>query len=149
MNINRRLIIWPAIILVAVVGLVLSETVFNRTSEECVPVRDLLEFNAAQAKEIEDLEQSSGQDAGVIEYQEWADGLAERAGKVTDPALATHAIRVADLASRFTIKLPQLRAESGSGAAAGQKTPPIVYEMYLVNAQITDEINQLLEACPN
>ena len=48
MNINRRLIMWPLIALVAVVGLVLSETVFNQTSEECVPVRDLLEFNQAQ-----------------------------------------------------------------------------------------------------
>jgi hypothetical protein len=42
-----------------------------------------------------------------------------------------------------------LRAETGEGAATGQKTPPIVYEMYLVNAQITEEINKLLQACPD
>ncbi|CAJ1578899.1 hypothetical protein [[Mycobacterium] wendilense] len=149
MGFKRRVWVYLAVVVLAVGALVLNETVFNRTSEECKPVRELLEFNHAQAQEIDEIEQNSGQDAGVIEYQEWADGLAERAGKVTDPALAVSAIRVADLASRFAIKLPQLRAESGSGPAPGQHTPPIVYEMYLVNAQITEEINKLLEACPN
>jgi hypothetical protein len=149
MGFKRRVWIYLAVVVLAVGALVLSETAFNQTSEECVPVRELLEFNQAQAKEIEELEETSGADAGVIEYQEWADGLAQRAGKVTDPELVSSAIRVAQLASQFATKLPQLRAETGEGAATGQKTPPIVYEMYLVNAQLTEEINKLLEACPD
>ncbi|HLR99597.1 hypothetical protein H7J77_17920 [Mycolicibacillus parakoreensis] len=148
-KINKRLIIWPLIVLVAAAILLVWENVFNKTSEECRPVRDFLEFNQAQTQEIEDHEQQSGTDADIAEYQQWADGLAERAGKVTDPALASRAVHTADLASRFVRNLPQLRAASASDPEPGQDPPPIVYEMYAVNAQITDEINDLSKACPH
>ncbi len=146
---NRRLIIWPAIIVLAAGILLIWETVFNKTPEECRPVRDLLEFNQTQAQQIADHEEQSGDDADVEEYRHWADGLAERAGKVTDPALASHAVRAAELASQFVDDLPRLRAVSESDPQPGDETPPIVYQMYAVNAQITDEIDELTEACPH
>ncbi|ODR10183.1 hypothetical protein BHQ15_05030 [Mycolicibacillus koreensis] len=148
-KLNKRLIIWPAIIVLAAGILVIWETVFNKTPEECRPVRDLLEFNQAQAKQIADHEKQSGNDADIDEYRHWADGLAERAGKVTDAALAYRSVRVAELASQFVDNLPRLRAASEADAESGDKPPPIVYQMYAVNAQITDEINELSEACPH
>ena len=40
-------------------------------------------------------------------YQQWADGLAQRAEQVTDPNLADTAVQVADLASQFVAKFPR------------------------------------------
>lgn len=148
MKLNRRLIIWPLIVVAAAAILLVWENVFNNTSEECRPVRDLLEFNQRQTQEIEDHEQQSGSDADLAEYQQWADGLAERAGKVTDPALASRAVHMADLASQFVSNLPQLRAVSEADPAPGEVTPPIVYHMYAVNTQISGEIDELSKACP-
>lgn len=121
MGFKRRVWIYLAVVVLAVGALVLSETVFNQTSEECVPVRELLEFNQAQAKEIEELEETSGTDAGVIEYQEWADGLAQRAGKVTDPELVSSAIRVAQLASQFATKLPSCAPRPARARPPGRR----------------------------
>src|SRR5215472_17484473 len=115
MKIDRRW--WPAIgvAVIAAVALVLSYTVFNRPSEECRPVKDLLDFNQAQAEHIasktsgEQGVPTAGEDAA---YQAWADGLAERAQKVSSPDLARTGTTVATLANEFVGKLPILRAQS-------------------------------------
>ena len=91
MKLDRRW--WAAIgvAVVAVVALVLSYTVFDRPSEECRPVKDLLDFNRSQA---EHMASKTGDEHGIptvaddAAYQVWADGLAERAQKVTSPDLA-------------------------------------------------------------
>ncbi len=144
-DLDRRWWVAGAVVLVAIVAIVLSETVLNRTSEECKPVRALLEYNHEQTKVISD----KGDDASIADYERWADGLAERSGKVTDPELATQSVRLAQLAGQFAVKLPAARAQTNLPPGTDEQAPPIAYEMAGINAQIGDALQQLLKACPD
>ena len=149
MKIDRRW--WPAIgvAAIAAVALVLSYTVFNRPSEECRPVKDLLEFSRSQAEHIAS---KTGDEQGVpsaaedAAYQAWADGLAERAQKVTAPELARTSTTLASLANEFAGKLPVLRAQTES-RAPGAPAPPAAYDMMALNARISEKLDELAKAC--
>ena len=112
-------------------------------------MQDLLEFNRTQAEAIE----ANSQDAeGVpsaadeIAYRQWADGLAERARNVEAPELRFTAVEVADLASEFVKKLPELRSASGA-QAPGAPAPQVVYEMAAIDDQIQQRLADLSEGC--
>jgi hypothetical protein len=140
MKLDRRW--WFAVVIVVVVaGIVLWQTVFNKPSEQCRPIRDMLDFNQSQAKIIE---KKTGDGAPPIaDYQLWADGMSQRAEQVTDADLSQHALRLAQLTSQFVIKLQQVQA-----APPGDKAPPAAYEMAALNDQITSETKQLSDKCP-
>ena len=96
MRLDRR---WWLAIGVAVAWLswlVLSNTVFDGPSEECKPVKAMLDFNNSQGELI--ASKASDSDPAVptvaedAVYQQWADGMAQRAQQVTDPNLAATAI---------------------------------------------------------
>jgi hypothetical protein len=148
MKLERR---WWAVIGVTVVAAVaiVSYTMFDGPSEECRPVKDLLNFNRAQAEHIAsktDGEQgvpTAGEDAA---YQAWADGLAERAQKVTSPDLARTSTTVATLAGEFAGKLPLVRSQTES-RAPGAPAPPAAYEMAALNARISNNLAELEKAC--
>jgi predicted trehalose synthase len=146
-NLDRRWWVAIAVVVVVAIALVLSQTVFNRPSEECRPVVDILEFNKAQGELIGS--KHSDEDPAVptvaddAAYQQWADGLAQRAQKVNDPDLAASAIRLADMATQFVTKLPRLRAES----VPGTPVPPVAYEMDALNKRILEELDALSKAC--
>lgn len=137
-------------VVIAVVA-ILYQTVFHRVPEQCRPVRELLDFNKSQAARIAE---KSGNDAADIlpsaaeqaGYVAWADGLSDRAGKVTDPALAQHSVELATLANEFAGKLSQLSAQTRA-QAPGAAVPPVAYELSVLNDRITDELAQLTKAC--
>jgi hypothetical protein len=149
MKLDRRLWVAIGVVVVAAVALVLSYTVFDRPSDECRPVQDLLDFNRSQGEHIAAKAEdehgipSVGDDAA---YQVWADGLAERAQKVTSPDLAQTSTTVAKLANEFVGKLSVVRAQAES-RAPGAPAPPAAYEMAMLNAQITDNLAKLSNAC--
>lgn len=150
-KLNRRWWVAIAAFIVVAVAIVVSETVLNRTSEECGPVVELLEFNQAQARQIEEHSNDSAELPTVADdaaYQQWADGLAQRAQQISDPDLAATAIRMADLASQFVTKLPQLRAEAETHTP-GAPTPDVVTDMNFLNARISQETAELTDACVN
>ena len=149
MKLERRWWAVIAVTAVAVVAIVLSYTVFDRPSEECRPVKDLLDFNRSQAEHIAS---KTGDEQGVptvgeeAAYQAWADGMAERAQKVTSPDLARTATTVATLANDFVGELPVLRAQA-QARAPGAPAPPAAFEMAALNARISDNLNELAKAC--
>jgi hypothetical protein len=150
-SLDRRWWVAIGVVVVAVVALVLSETVFNRPSEECRPVLDMLEFNSAQGKLIASKTGDSDDPSvpSVAEdavYQQWADGLAQRAEQVTDPNLGNTAVKVADLASQFVAKFPAVRAEIQT-RAPGAPAPEVLYEMSFLNQRITEGFDELAKAC--
>jgi predicted PurR-regulated permease PerM len=148
-KLDRRWWVAIAAVVVVVVALVVSETVFEQTSEQCRPVVDLLAFNQAQSKQIAAHTNDSSEVPTVAEdaaYQQWADGLAQRAQAVTDPNLGGTAIRLADLASQFVAKLPEVRA-AADAHTPGAPTPDVVNEMNFLNARITQETAALTDAC--
>jgi hypothetical protein len=149
-DLDRRLQVAIGIAVVAVIAVVVSETVFSRPSEECRPVIDLLNYNASQAKLIESKSGDAATVPNVAEeaaYQKWADGLAQRAQNVSAPDLAQPSIELASLASQFVTKLSRLRIEA-SNSAPGAPAPAVAYEMAALNIQITDHLSQLAKACP-
>ncbi|CAN5301231.1 hypothetical protein BH11ACT6_BH11ACT6_58150 [soil metagenome] len=147
-KLDRRWWIAIACVVVVAVAFVVS-TFFEDTSEECRPVVDLLEFNKSQSEQIAAHTNSSADVPTVaddVAYQQWADGLAQRAQFVSDPDLGATSIRLADLASQFVAKLPRLRAES-EAHTPGAPTPPLVHEMNFLNARISQETAELTKAC--
>jgi hypothetical protein len=150
MKLDRRWWVAIGVAAVAVVALVLSNTVFRQSPEECRPVQELLDFNSSQSQLI--ASKSDGADSGVpsqaeeLAYQQWADGLAQRASEVTEPNLSSTAVQVADNASQFVAKLSQVRAEAQS-RAPGAPPPPVLFEMSVLNDRITEGLNQLSDAC--
>ncbi len=150
MRLDRRWWVAIAVVVIVAGALVLSNTVFNRPSEECKPVLELLEFNKSQAELIES--KSSDADPAVptvaedTAYQQWADGLAQRAQRVNDPNLANTAIQVADAATKFVAMLPRMRIES-EHHAPGAPPPQAWFEMTLLDKRVTDGLAQLSDAC--
>jgi hypothetical protein len=145
----RRRPRWILTISVVVIaaGFALWSTFFDKTSEKCKPVIEMLNFNKSQAALIDS---KGGTGAPTVAeqtvYQQWADGLAERAQKVTDPELAAQATQLAQLANQFVIGLPRMRADT-EARAPGAPAPVVVYEMSALSDQITALTNQLSKAC--
>src|SRR5262245_25450604 len=145
MKLDRRWWVAIAVVVVAVVALILRYTVFAGPSEECRPVKDLLDFNRSQGEQIA---AKNGDAQGIptvaeeSAYQAWADGLAERAQKVTSPDLARTATTVATLANEFVGKLSLVRSQADS-RAPGAPAPPAVYEMAGLNARISTNLEEL------
>jgi hypothetical protein len=148
-SLDRRWWVAIGVVAIAAVALVLRYTVFDRPSEDCRPVRDLLDFNRAQSQHIAS---KTGDDQGIptaaedSAYQAWADGMAERAQRVTSPDLARTATTVATLANDFVGELPVLRAQA-QARAPGAPAPPAAFEMAALNARISDNLNELSKAC--
>jgi hypothetical protein len=148
-KLDRRWWVAIGVAVIAAVALVLQYTVFDRPSEECRPVKDLLDFNRAQAEQIAS---KSGDEQGIptaaddVAYRAWADGLAERAQQVNSPDLARTAATVASLADEFVVNLGRLRAET-EARAPGAPAPPAAYEMKALNARITENLDELTKAC--
>jgi hypothetical protein len=148
-KLDRRWWVAIGVAVIAAVALVLQYTVFDRPSEECRPVKDILDFNRSQAELIA----SKGDDAQGVPtaaeataYQAWADGLADRAQKVNSADLARTATTLASLANEFVGKLSLLRAQTES-RAPGAPAPPVAYEMAALNARISENLDELAKAC--
>jgi len=120
---------------------------FDRPPEKCKPVIDMLNYNKSQSQLIESKGGTGTPTAAEdLMYQQWADGLAERAQKVNDPELAAQAIQLAQLANEFVGDLPKVRAEKDN-RAPGAPAPVIVYQMAALSDQITAVTKQLSDAC--
>lgn len=137
-----------AALVIAVVATLVYQFWYRRVPEGCQPVQELLSFNSAQSKVIED--KTKGDDKGLptpdqlAAYTAWADGLADRAGKVTVPDLAQHSVELATLANKFVGKLKLI---SSTPHAPGAPPPPEYYELTIINDQINDELGQLKKSC--
>jgi len=148
MKLARRWLLTICVAVVAAVALVYS-TWFDGPSEECRPVKDLLDFSRSQA---EHMSSKTGDEHGIpsvaddAAYQVWADGLAERAQKVTSPDLAQKSATVAKLANEFVGQLPVVRAQAQS-RAPGAPAPPAAFEMAALNARISNNLEELAKAC--
>jgi hypothetical protein len=146
---SRRLWIYLGVIVVVAVAMGLRYTVFAGPSEECKPVKDLLDYSRSQAAQIST---KTSDDQGIptaaeeTAYQAWADGMAERAQKVTSPDLARTATTLATLANDFVGQMSDLRAQAQT-RAPGAPAPPAAFEMAALNARISDNIAQLSKAC--
>jgi len=152
LELERRWKIVIAVVLVAVAAMwIVRQTVFNTPSEDCKPVIDILNYNKAQAQLIDSkTDKDKGGVPNVAQetaYRAWADGLADRAQKVSRGDLAVHAVQLATLASEFTGKLDDLRIAM-AGHAPGSQPPAEYYQANFLSVQIDEQIAALKQACP-
>ncbi|MUL66110.1 hypothetical protein BOO86_16665 [Mycobacterium sp. CBMA 234] len=151
MSLDRSWKIGVAVALTVVIGLLVWQTKFRGPTAECQPVREMLDYNKAQAVQIESkIDKNSKGIPTIAEetaYRAWADGMAERAQKVTANGVAVHAVQLATLASQFTSALDAYRI-AAQGRAPGAPAPTEAYQLSAINAQITDEMKALNDACP-
>ncbi len=150
MRLDRRWWVAIGVVVTVAVVLVLSNTVFDGPSEECKPVQEMLDFNNSQgeliASKASDTDPAVPTVAEDAAYQQWADGLAQRAQEVNDPNLGNTAVQVAHAASQFVAMLPRARSES-EARAPGAPPPPVYFEMTLLNQRIIEGLDQLADAC--
>jgi hypothetical protein len=140
---------WIAIGVGVVTVAALVYTIIRQPPQECRPVLDLLEFNRSQGEAVRAKTADADGPPTVsdqIAYQQWADGLAERARSIDAPELRFTATDVADLAGEFVGKMPRLRA-AADAQAPGAPTPQVVYEMAALDDQIQRKLSELSEAC--
>jgi hypothetical protein len=127
----------------------------ERSSAECEPVRELLSFNKTQvdalnAKTHDPAEGSheAATQPSDIDYRAWADGLTDRAAKVTADGLADQARDLAKTAHRLVearIDFNAKSAETAPGSAPRQAAAMMVSAF---NDQYEAEVSQLVKACP-
>ena len=150
MRLDRRWWIAIGVVVVVAIAVVASNTFFNRTPEECKPVQAFLEFNKSQGDLIDSKASDSDPAVPTVAedavYQQWADGLAQRAQEISDPDLAATAIQVAHSASQFVAMLPRMRVEAEQHKQ-GTPAPPVYFEMTMLNKRITDGLTELADAC--
>lgn len=150
MRLDRRWWLAIAVVVVVFIALTVSNFLFDEPSEECKPVQAFLDYNKSQSELIASKESDSDPAVPTVAedaaYQQWADGLAQRAQEINDPNLATTAVQVADAASKFVAMLPRVRAET-ENHAPGAPAPPSFFEMTLLNKRIGDGLGQLADAC--
>lgn len=149
-DLPRRVWIYLGIAVIAIVAVVVSETMFGRSDEDCHPVRELLDYNTAQAKLIDSKSDDSSGIPTVADeaaYQKWADGLSQRAQNVNAPDLAQTALELASLANQFVAKMSRVRTEAETQTPGGP-APRVAFEMSALNFQITDHLASLSKECP-
>ena len=150
-DMNRNRWILTVFIALLVIWVGVWGTFFRGHSpNDCKPVVEMLEFNDAQGKLIAE---KTGDETGsvpsfseILAYQQWADGLTERAQQVTNPELLAQAVQLADLSTQFVAKLPSVRAAS-ENRAPGAPAPPVAFEMSVLNDRITAQTEALAKAC--
>ena len=124
------------------------------SSAECAPVREMLSFNKTQvdAMNAKTHEPAPGSFEGatepsVLDYRAWADGLTDRAAKVTATDLSGQAKATADTAERLVQARVDFNAQA-ERTAPGAAMPPAGVAVQLFNDQFEAQVKQLREACP-
>lgn len=150
MDVLKRFRFTIVAVVAAVVGLLIYQFGYNRTPPGCAPVLDLLEFNRQQAaliaEKTKDQQGAAPSQTEQLAYEQWADGLSERAGKVTDSALAAQSVELALSAGDFVNMLPQVRAATET-RVPGAPAPVVVYQMSALSDRIDAQLAGLTKAC--
>ncbi|OBK43307.1 hypothetical protein [Mycobacterium kubicae] len=124
-------------------------------SEPCRRVRALIDFNSSQQKHLHELTNfppAGSSDEPTVptdaDYQAWADGMQQRAAKVTTPQLAPHAQRAAELANKSLAISKQLNAEMDARPFLDRSLPPSATAFMKLNEEFVGELRALDRACP-
>ena len=139
-----------AVVLIAVVSLAWSYF-SGPSSDDCAPVRELLAFNKTQTESLNAKthtpEQGSYEEAtepSELDYRTWADGLADRAAKVTASELADQAQRLSQTGDRLVRARVDLNAQT---TAPGAGPPPAAMAVMGLYDQFETQLGELTASC--
>jgi hypothetical protein len=124
------------------------------SSADCAPVRELLSFNKTQIEALNaktHVPEAGSYEAATgpseFDYRAWADGLTDRAAKVTAADLtgpASDRAQTADRLVRARIDFDVQSKHTAPGAAA----PPAAMAVTAFNDQFEAQVKQLATTCP-
>jgi hypothetical protein len=116
-------------------------------------VQELLSFNKTQidAMNAKTHDPAPGSheaatEPSALDYQAWADGLADRAAKVTSPELAGQATELAQTADRLVRARLDFDAQSAH-TAPGAAPPPAAMAVSAFNDEFEARAKQLATTC--
>jgi cytoskeletal protein RodZ len=124
------------------------------SSAECAPVRELLSFNTTQIEAMNNKTHvpeagsyGAATEPSEFDYRAWADGLADRAAKVTAADLTGPAIDMAQTADRLVRARIDFDLQS-KHTAPGAAAPPAAMAVTLFNDQFEAQVKALATTCP-
>jgi hypothetical protein len=148
---------WVAIacVLIASIGAVTAWRIHDE-SQPCWAVRQLIDFNHAAQDDLK--AKTYWPPAGSYDeprvpspadYRAWADGLRQRADRVTTPDLSVPAHRLADLAREFLDTSNSVNDQiSKQPAGSPTHLPPQAQDVAKIAQQFDTELHALNAACP-
>lgn len=124
------------------------------SSTECAPVRELLSFNRTQIEALnakthvpEAGSYEVATEPSEIDYRGWAEGLADRAAKVTAADLAGPASDLAQTADRLVRARLDFDVQS-KRTAPGAAPPPVAMAVAAFNDEFEAQVKGLATTCP-
>jgi hypothetical protein len=142
-----------AVLVVVTLGVLAWEYFSGPSSSDCAPVRELLSYNKTQIDALnakthipaEGSFESSTQPSD-LDYRNWADGLADRAAKVSAPDLAAQSKEMAETADRLIRARIDLNVQSDA-TAPGAPAPPAAMAVTAFNRDFEAQVSRLTKAC--
>lgn len=123
------------------------------SSADCAPVREMLSFNKTQIDAMNAKTHvpaagsyESATEPSQLDYRAWADGLADRASKVTAKDLAGPARDAAQTADRL-VRAKLDFDEQAKHTAPGAEAPPAAMAVTAFNDQYEAQVKQLGATC--
>jgi len=116
-------------------------------TSDCQTVREILSSNDDHSSMVaRNTDGETPAETSESDYQTWAAHLGELADEVTEPDLAEHANRVADLADQTVSVVRQARDDVNRQPET--TPPPWVSDYAKLNAKFADELHLLGQRCP-
>jgi hypothetical protein len=123
------------------------------SSSDCAPVRELLSYNKTQVDAMNakthvpaDGSYEAETEPSDMDYRSWADGLADRAAKVTAKDLSTQAAELARTADWLVRARLDFKAQSAHTAPGGA-APPAAMAVKTFNDQYEVQVKRLATEC--
>ena len=135
------------VLIVAAVVVVFVWVLPTDQDSDCTTVRELIAFNEAHNEKV--TTQSDPNDpteTSLSDYEAWAAQMRNYAEEISEPQLAPHADKVADLASQTVTIVQEARDDSAQAPPSGP--PAWVQEYAQANLQYRNELAALEKGCP-
>ena len=123
------------------------------SSADCAPVRELLAFNKSQTESLnakthvpEAGSYAEATEPSELDYRTWADGLIDRASKVTAPELVDQAKALAQTTDRLVRARVDMNDQT---TAPGAAPPPAAIAVMGLYKEFEAQLGQLSKSCPD
>ena len=126
----------------------------GRSDADCAAVRELLAYNKAHVDELnakthvpEPGAPGSATDPSDLDYAEWADGIDDRANRVTAEGLAEGSRELAQTVRRLVRATADFNAQKQT-FAPGAQPPGAAMLVVAFNEQYEAQVGTLTQMCP-
>ena len=127
----------------------------EKSSEECAPVRELLTYNKTEVDALnakthvpEEGSYEAATEPSTLDYRGWADGIADRASKVSADGLSDQARELSSTVERLVQAKIDFDAQSKAVAPGAGGPQALAMVVTAFNDQFESQVKQLAQQCP-